>query len=57
METKYKNVTRTYSIKSYRCKICGVEFMHRVNFDLHYENHFDNEISVCTFLNIFRNCA
>ena len=43
METNYKNVSRTFTVKSYKCKICGVEFMHRINFDIHYKNHLEDE--------------
>jgi len=57
METQKKIFTRTFSVKSYKCKICGVEFMHKINFDLHYKNHFENETPVCSFMNIFSKCA
>jgi hypothetical protein len=65
METEKKTVTRTFTIKSYRCKLCGTEFIHKVNFDLHYKNHFENEKmcsfiedeKTCSFMNIFSKCA
>ena len=57
METQKKTVTRTYTVKTYRCKLCGVEFMHKVNFDLHYKNHFEDETPTCSFMNIFSKCA
>jgi hypothetical protein len=53
METKHKNVNRTFTVKSYKCKICGVEFIHRINFDIHYKNHLEDETPVCSFINIF----
>ena len=40
METNYKNINRIFTVKRYKCKICGVEFMHRINFDIHYKKSF-----------------
>lgn len=57
METNNKNVNRTFTVKSYKCKICGVEIMHRINFDIHYKNHLEDEKPVCSFINIFNKCA
>ena len=57
MEIEKKTVTRTFTVKSYKCKLCGVEFMHKVNFDLHYKNHFEDETPTCSFINIFSKCA
>ena len=57
METKKKTFVREFSVKSYKCKICGVEFMHKINFDLHYKNHFEDEKPICSFINIFSKCA
>ena len=57
MEIKKNTITRTFTVKSYKCKICGIEFIHKINFDLHYKNHFENETPVCSFMNIFSKCA
>jgi len=57
METNHKNINRTFIVKSYKCKICGVEFMHKINFDIHYKNHLEDEKPVCSFINIFNKCA
>ena len=57
MKNKKKIFVREFSVKSYKCKICGVEFMHKINFDLHYKNHFENEKPFSSFINIFNKCA
>ena len=57
METNNKNINRIFTVKAYKCKICGVEFMHRINFDIHYKNHLEDEKPVCSFINIFNKCA
>ena len=57
MKIEKKTVIRTYTVKSYKCKLCGIEFMHKINFDLHYKNHFEEKTPVCSFINIFSKCA
>jgi len=57
MKTKQKQKTRTYDEKCYKCKKCCAEFIHKENYDLHYQNHIDMETPLCSFLNIFSKCA
>ena len=57
MKIKQKKIVRTFTVKSYKCKICGVEFIHKENLDLHYQNHLEEETPLCSFINIFSKCA
>lgn len=57
MKTEKKTVTGTFKVNTYKCKLCGVEFIHKLNFDLHYKTHFESEAPLCSFINIFSKCA